>query len=194
MRIHAILVAVLLLACTKGKSGNVETAKSANADPDVDACHAKAKDPSAKVITAKELAGATVLGALGEPLGVVMTLEGTIVDGASLHDKRHQGSYLLRVDSVAGHPVEQPVVMDFSGPLPNNDFALYEWKTGKKTGTLDEAQIADLKVGYVSMRVVVYGYETGGFGGVPKCLPRDEIWQDTNFGFHTSLVVLQRLK
>jgi hypothetical protein len=187
--------AVLALSCTAPSSSPPSSRSTPKEDQEVERCLPSAAEPSAKVTRVSDLEEGTVIGKLGQPLGVVMRMEGTVVDGASLHDKVHSSSFLLRIDSVAGKPLDKPVVMDFEGTaLPNSDFALHEWKTGKKTGQLDSRQIAELKVGYVGSRVTLHGYETGRFGGIPKCLPPDEMWQDRGFGFRTSLMVLRLLK
>ena len=111
--------------------------------------------------------------------------------------KQYQSSYLLRVTQVNGHSLARPPVMEFSVPgfvsvkLANDDFDLYELKTGTKTGRLDSAQIADLQKGYVGKQVRLAMYETGEYSGIPHNLPEDvPVWPDRAFGFSTSLVVL----
>jgi hypothetical protein len=193
---------LVLMACTPGEPAapprGVVLSKE---DPGVEPCRAAAaaSPAAAATVRVRDLEPEKVIGVLGQPLGVVLRIDGTIVDGASLADKVHSSSYLLRVEQVAGVRLALPVVMELSSDpalgLPTESFALHEWKTGRKVDSLSDRDIAKLNEGYVGASVSVYAYETGQFGGVPSCLPRGvPVWQDTGFTFHSSLVVLQRLK
>jgi hypothetical protein len=195
------LGAVLLAACNARDPGAASRVALSKEDPGVEPCRAAAaaSASSTAAVRVRDLRAGGVIGVLGQPLGVVMKIDGTIVDGDSLGDKRHGSSYLLRVEQVAGTRLAEPVVIEFSSDpgvgLPTDTFKLQEWKTGKKTGSLSDREIAKLNEGYVGARVSVHAYETGAFRGVPACLPRETaLWQDTGFSFQSSLVVLERLK
>lgn len=138
-----------------------------------------------------------VIGGLGVPVGTVVEIRATIVAGSETRMKQYQSSYLLRVSEVDGRPLQQPQLMEFSVPgfvnvkLANDDFDLYELKTGEKAGRLDSAQIEEMQKGYVGKAVRLAVYETGGYSGIPDNLPDDvPSWQDHGFGFSTSLVIL----
>jgi hypothetical protein len=136
-----------------------------------------------------------VVGALGLPLGTVVEIRGNVISGDELRLKAYAGTYLLRVKEVGGRARVPPAVMEFSAPfvasLPSDPFELYESKTGSKPDGLDSAQIKQLEKGYVGKQVRLVVYETGGYSGIPRKLPADApTWQDRDFGFRTSLVVL----
>ena len=198
----ACLGAVLFTACNAVEPSAAApwVAALSKEDSGVETCRAAAAaSPSTTPLRVRDLEPRAVIGLLGQPLGVVTRVDGTIVDGASLHDKVHASSYLLRVERVAATRLPEPVVMEFSGDaelgLPTETFALYAWRTGKKAKSLDSDEIAKLNEGYVGSSVSVYAYETGRFGGVPACLPQGTpLWQDRGFSFRSSLVVVERLK
>lgn len=138
-----------------------------------------------------------MVGKLGVPLGTVVEILAVIVAGRETRLKQYQGDYLLRVSDVDGQPLPQFQLMEFSVPgfvsvkLANDDFDLYELKTGTKASKLNSAQIEELQKGYVGKQVRLAVYETGGYSGMPENLPSDvPTWQDHGFGFSTSLVVL----
>lgn len=158
--------------------------------------HAEAlSEPSS--VRAEELGGTIqVIGKLQQPIGTVVQIEATIVDGETLRMKQYEGAYLLRVESVAGKRLAGSPVLRFepSGSgLAADSLALYESKHGKKPGPLSSDEIRELKKGYVGQRLTLLVYETGAFGGIPKNLPPELIWQDTAFEFSTRLVVLKRI-
>ncbi len=141
--------------------------------------------------------GRAAIGKLGVPFGDAVEIRATIVAGSETRRKQYQSSYLLRVSEVDGRPLSQPQLMEFCVPgfvsakLANDDFDLYTLKTGKKTGSLDSAQIEELQKGYVGKTVRLAVYETGGYSGIPANLPSDvPVWQDHGFGFSSSLIVL----
>ncbi|MCA9256967.1 MAG: hypothetical protein KDA33_15065, partial [Phycisphaerales bacterium] len=138
-----------------------------------------------------------VIGSLGLPLGTVAEIHATIVDGDDLRMKTYQGAYLLRVTNVNGRPLEPSPVMEFSVPgfigveLANDNFQLYEMKTGEKTGRLESDVIEDLQKDYVGREVKLAVYECGVYSGIPENLPDDVvIWQGHGFSFSTWLVIL----
>lgn len=139
----------------------------------------------------------SVIGALGIPLGTVAEIRASVVAGSETGTKQHDGSYLLRVTEIDGRPIAVAPVLEFSVPsfvqvkLANDDFGLYELKTGTKAGELDSVEIKKLQKGYVGKQVRLVVYETGGYSGIPSNLPKDVMaWSDRGFGFSTSLVVL----
>lgn len=138
-----------------------------------------------------------VVGLLGLPLGTVTDIHASVIAGSELGRKAYEGSYLLRVTDVAGHPLRTPVNLEFNVPgfsnvkLPSNTFELYQMKTGTRADELDSKEIADLQRGYVGTTRHLLVYETGGYSGIPSNLPPDApVWQDHAFMFSTSLVVL----
>jgi hypothetical protein len=169
-------------------------------DAAVEPCHARAAaSAAASAIRVEELRTRGVIGVLGHPLGVVAKMEATVVEGASLQDKEHRGSYLLQVDAVGGEGLAPPVLMEFRAGfglgLATDIFQLAKMKTGKETGSLDDREISKLQEGYVGAHITVYGYEEGNFAGVPECMPRGSNWpQARGFRYTSGLVVLERLK
>jgi hypothetical protein len=169
-------------------------------DATVEPCHARAAaSAAASAIRIEELRARGVIGVLGHPIGVVAKMEATVVAGASLRDKEHRGSYLLRVDAVGGEALTPPVLIEFRAGyglgLATEIFALAEMKTGKKTGSLGDPEIAKLEEGYVGSHVTVYAYEEGWFVGLAACWPRESgVPQTRDFGYFSKLMVVERLK
>ena len=153
---------------------------------------------SGSALHVADLAG-PVIGLLGKPLGLVVQLDATIVDGESLREKRYSGRYLLRVEKLASVALAKPVVMEFSSDpelgMPSHNIPLAEWKAGKGRRSLDDRELARIRDGYVGTQVSLHVYETGAFRGVPRDLPPGTpLWADVGFSFQSSLVVLERLK
>jgi hypothetical protein len=143
----------------------------------------------------------SVIGLLGVPLGEWVTIQAIIVDGDSLPDKIHGGSYLFRVTSVNGVKLTSEPVLEFSlrhvfaDDLAEDNVGLYLEKYGTEPEGLSASQIESLKVGYVGKSVSLQVYETGGFSGMPESLPEDAlIWQDHGFCFKTHLVVVKQIE
>ena len=136
------------------------------------------------------------VGRLGLPLGTVAEIRATVVAGRDLHDKGHQGQYLLRVTHVNGAALPGQRLMEFTVPfgrarLAPDEFELYELQHGERAKSLDSDQVAALEAGYVGREVRLAAYETGRFDGIPANLPSDVgSWQDRAFAFRTSLMVL----
>ena len=149
-------------------------------------------------ITLDDLRTRPVIGNLGVPLGTAVELEATIIAGRDLHMKAYDGEYLLRVIKVNGKPLPNPPVMQFHAPtytgvpLPQNEFDLYEYKKGKKTGTLTSDQISALEKGYVASTVRLLAYESGEFSGIPHLPPGSPNWQDHAFTFTTHLLIMAK--
>ncbi len=84
-----------------------------------------------------------ITGALGFPLGTILTIEGTaIIDESS---KENVGKVLLKIDLVNGNKLEKPVIMSWSNPAFVN---VNKPVTGKKFKFI--------------------GYETGKMAGIPS--------------------------
>jgi hypothetical protein len=138
-----------------------------------------------------------ILGRLGVPLGKVVEIEASVIDGSSLGTKSTDGRYLLGVTKVGATVSKDSIICDFrlcpgsDAKLANNDFSLYELKTGKEAGSLTGEEIENLKRDYVGRTYHLLVYELGTFRGIPKNLPLELTWQDTGFGFYTSLIVLK---
>ncbi len=108
--------------------------------------------------------------------------------------------YFLQITSANGKQLKNVVSMKFyggrfkNGSLASDAFQLYELKHGKKPGSLDDKQTAELEKGYIGSKVKLIAYESGMFRGVPRKLPKDyPIWQDQGFHFANSLSVLDRM-
>ncbi len=156
------------------------------------------KDP--KSISAESLNTIPVIGKLGVPLGKVTKIRAIVVDGDSLNTKAASSSYLLRITEVNGIKLASEPIVDFSlAPgtdvkLADNDFALYEIKTGEKAGSLTSEQVAKLKEDYVGKSLLLQVYELGGFTGIPSEMPKEVfIWPDYGFHFRTYLQVLREI-
>lgn len=148
-------------------------------------------------ITLEQLKECDVIGRLGVPLGMVVEIQAVVVAGRELRWKQFDGRYLIKIESVNGRQLDEPEITPFSArsfahvKLANDSFELYKMKTGKKATSLDSEEITELEKGYVGQRKKLVVYETGGFHGIPKNLPKDvPVWQDVGFGFSTDIVVL----
>ena len=157
------------------------------------------KEP--KSISAESLNTIPVIGKLGVPLGQVAKIKAIVVDGDSLRTKGDSSSYLLKIAEVNGIKLDSEPIVDFSlAPgvdvkLANNNFALYELKTGEKAGSLTGEQVAKLKKDYVGKSLLLQVYEMGGFTGIPNKMPKEvETWQDYGFHFRTYLLVLREIE
>lgn len=160
------------------------------------------RDPP-RPITVAEIYERTIIGHLGISLGTVAEIETEVVAGRELRSKYYSNRYLLRIHKVDDQTLERPVMMVFSVfpavnttniGLARNSFELHRLKTDKKARSLNTEQITELEKGYVGKRMRFYAYETGRFDGLPHNLPPTvNIWQDRGFGFHTHLIVLDRI-
>ncbi len=164
------------------------------------------RSPSAgepRAVSVSELnSGVAVIGELGVRLGTLVTIEATIVDGDELGSKMNWGSYLLKVTKVDGNPLNPAPMLHFyvfgsDVDIEPDHFSLYEMKTGKKTGELNDRQIRELNKGYVGRKVRLLAYEEGAFYGNPtvsESLWDCMIWQSApNFCFQTRLAVMRGL-
>lgn len=89
--------------------------------------------------------------------------------------------------------------------LPTDAFALYHLRHGADAALprpepglppgLSSDDIAKLEVGYVGRPYKLHAYETGGFSGAPRNLPKGvPVWQDHGFGFESRLCVVGERK
>lgn len=139
-----------------------------------------------------------ILGQLGVPLGTVTQIDATIVAGRTISSKDFMAEYLLKVTKVGPNSVSNPPTCRFQThswaevKLAPDEFSLYELKTGKKTGSLSEVQVAELQRGYVGRGYRLLVYEEGVYTGIPRDLPKDyPMWQGHAFDFRTHLIVLR---
>jgi len=142
-----------------------------------EACRVKLKKPATapapttqavgagRAITVADLNERGVVGRLGVPLGTVVQITATLIDGRELHDKEHQSDRLLKVTRVDGQDLREAQILEFR-PHPTANVSLEDVATGS------------------SRRLLVY--ESGGFSGIPQKLPEEvSAWQDHSFSFGT---------
>lgn len=152
-------------------------------------------------ITLAELDERQIVGGLGITLGTVCEIEVTIIDGDALRVKELSGSFLMKVQSVNGVPLQKPWTTGFGHfsadqeeTLPTGNFGLYKKEHGKPAKVLDSAEIELLKKGYVGSRHRLVVYESGGYEGLPANMPRDVVRvAHFGFGFRTDVTILKRL-
>jgi hypothetical protein len=110
-----------------------------------------------------------VIGKLGMPLGKIVTIEADMVDGGQLSDKALEGVTLLKVRSVDGQSVREPIFLRFS------------WFE-----TVPPAPL--------SGRVRLVGYETGAFTGVPaEAFAYIPPVASQSFHFESAFIVLKAM-
>ena len=148
-------------------------------------------------LTAASLADHPPIGALRLPLETYCEISAVVAGQGGGAHKDSRG-YLLEVTAVNGHDLRKPVRIEFEKPsfihadLASDAFGLYELKNGKKTGSLNEAEIAALERGYIG-RTASCVFETGGYSGIPAGLPKDIVsWQDHGFTFRCSSLLLRK--
>jgi len=153
------------------------------------------------------------IGRLGVQLGTVVEIKGKIIDGNSLNYKDSQNNYFIEIHEINNSTTTNNLLMKFRTMFPDypsDYFSLYKIKTGReptlgiswevgKMGTpiektSREPTITELQVGYVGRPIHFLAWEIGKFDGIPKNLPEGTpLWADANFGFRTSLVLLDDL-
>ncbi len=110
-----------------------------------------------------------MIGSLGRPLGEVVSIEGIAADEDYTRRKADAGEILLRVLAVNGKSLKREVVLNFHP---------YEG--------------AEMKNPSAGMRFKYFGYETGGFSGIPEAafvyVPRVPT---SGHYFTTSFVILR---
>jgi hypothetical protein len=141
-----------------------------------------------------------LIGELGVPVGTVVEIRATVIDGHDLGTKAADGKYLLKVTEVGGRPLTPSPYMYFRVPgfvhvnVASDRFALYKLKNRGNASQLDETQMAELEKRYAGKQVRLVVYEVGEYSGLPRNIrdiPREVgLWSGHNFSFSTSLVVL----
>lgn len=131
---------------------------------------------------------------LSVPFGTISKMNIEIVDGDELHDKYHQGSFLIKIKSVDSLPLSVPVIIEFkdeTGNFPGDGFELYKKLYGKKTGTISSGISTKMKKKYVGRGFNIAAYETGEFTGIPneyyKYQPER---QDYGFHFRNYIIIV----
>jgi hypothetical protein len=161
--------------------------------------HSQNKAAVRPLLTTDQICASDVVGSLGLPLGTCARIQATITTRNLM--KRDSGDYFLTITHVDGQRLPTPVVSRFfvhsqatrNVKLANDNFALYELRTGKKAGSLDTEQIARLEEGYVGRSVNVLAYQTGSFSGTPNH-KKFATWQGTSFHFSTHIVVMDQYR
>ena len=124
-------------------------------------------------LSISEINDRQVVGYLGLPLTETTMLHATIVDGATLGEKRYTSSYLLSVTSVNGVPLASDHLFRFMVPLPNepdDDFGLVSGRWGfselpnRMNGNrFPEEKINELRASYAGTKLLLKAYEVGSF-------------------------------
>lgn len=148
-----------------------------------------------KRISVDELNELKIIGKLGIPLGQAVEMKATVIAGKG---KADDNIYFLRVTSISGKILKEPVTMRFRSaepgdPFPANGFELYKHKTGKTADALMGDVKKLLEKDYVGSEVKFLGFESGSFSGTPEGLPDPDTWQGTNFQFVPELVVIWKV-
>lgn len=134
-------------------------------------------------VRASELGGdVAVIGALRQPLGKLVTIEGRSADGEVLREKAKLGTTILFVETVDGKAVPDGTWVEI---LPYGPRETYEG------GPEDEQGVVTL--GY---RCKLLGYETGGFSGSPSGAMKasGEFFADHGWYFTTDFRYVKVLK
>jgi hypothetical protein len=118
-------------------------------------------------VSVKALEETMPIGHLEVPLGTVVRVTGTTVDGDTFRTKAAAGKIFLRIDTVDGKALEEPVVFEFGRAFPRDADQIPE-------------PPADEWFDY-------YVHEEGQFGGVvtpPRKLGIPDAAMIANDGFH----------
>jgi hypothetical protein len=94
-------------------------------------CYHK-EEQSNDCISLKDLHTKRVIGELGVPLGEIVAISATVVDGDSMNMKEYQGVFLLRIKSVNGKPLAAEPLMSFASAIGMPETGIYE--TGEYYG------------------------------------------------------------
>lgn len=86
-----------------------------------------------------------IVGSLGSFLGEIITVEGIVIDGSRRRIKSETGKTLLKVVTVNGKKLEEPVIIPFS---------IFKW--------------TDVKMPKVNDPFTFIGYESGEMAGIPQ--------------------------
>lgn len=131
---------------------------------------------------------------LSVPFGKICSMEVVVVRGDDLKLKVYEGTYLLKVQSVNGEKLPEPILFSFqdkTGRLPGSFGELYRSNHKKSTGAIAVKEIQRLELNYVGRHYLIVAYETGQFIGFPEgYFDYQPIQSGTSFHFENSLVVL----
>lgn len=131
------------------------------------------------------------------PFGTLVKMKAEIVDGAELNDKAHQASFLFSIKSVDSILLPKPILIEFkdeTGNFPVDDFELYKYLYGKKTGTISSKESEKMKKKYAGKEFNIVGYETGEFTGIPDgYFKYQPVRQDYGFHFRHYIIVVADL-
>jgi hypothetical protein len=71
------------------------------------------KEPKPKVVSVTEFRTSSVIGHLGHPLGTIVRVTGTAIDGNTTRVKKYSGKTLLKIQTANGHDLDSPVTFEF---------------------------------------------------------------------------------
>ena len=131
----AVTFLITYLVMSSGKLLDQEKSSTDNSGLDKPPDHPKS-------ITVAELNELPVIGLLGKPLGICVTIEGVVADGSYTKRKVDSGATLLRVQTVDGEKLANEQIFHFR---------VYDWSNVDKP-----------KIGSMFKYI---GYEDGGFAG-----------------------------
>lgn len=115
-----------------------------------------------ELLSVKQLANGDVVGHLGYPLGTVVRITGTCLDGKRTQRRANLGKTLLEIRTVNGKELERPIIVPFG-------------RAAKEVTKPEDGDVFDY-----------YAHEWGAFDGVveiPKSLGIDQPMV-ANDGFH----------
>jgi hypothetical protein len=158
------------------------------------------QEKPSRVVSVAELNSRIVeiTGRLGLPLGTVVEVEATIVDGSTITRRPDlRWEFVLSVEKVNGKLLAVPTVFNFrvpgmSGGIVSRHDDLPEIngrRSYQKKPTEDELE--EMKRRYVGTRYKLALFEIGEVGTHPRILPDDcPTWSDWRDYFQTYVVVL----
>lgn len=139
-----------------------------------------------RAITVKMLN--SVIGELGVPLGTIVPIKATVVDGDGHHRKDDIGKVFLRVTEVNGRELADAPVIHFDCEPELS--APSQAKVGN-AGHSDPSQLTHLKAS-VGKQFGLTVYETGRFRGMPMNDPNKKMIAAVGFGFTNYLVIVDQ--
>ena len=152
------------------------------------------KNDDHKTISVNDLSELKIIGKLGIPLGKLVEMRATIIEGEGKMDSTR---YFLKVTSIAGNPLKEPVVIRFCSfprsPFPTNCFELYEQKKKQKAGNITQEVRKALEKDYIGTEVQFLGFESGAFMGLPEGVPHPGTWQSPDFHFISELMIFSEI-
>ena len=113
-------------------------------------------EPVNKNISVGNFGAENVIGYLGPPLGQIVRVTGTAIDGDSTRRKSDQGKTLLKIETVNGETADIPFVFEFlrskksvEKPNPGDQFDFYVHEYGAFEGVV--VPPPQFNIEYVSM-------------------------------------------